>query len=412
VGFGGSRVDSMGVAEPKGTNLADSGSTGRQITPIQVAFIGFLIVSAVLLVLGRFAEAHEMFPGRQEFEPGGGWFGQWVRWDGNWYFHIAHDGYDWGTGQFRAIAFWPSYPLAIRALSVLTNDEYDSGLIITWLSGCTAIVLLARWCQDRMTRAASIAAVVTLLVFPFGWYLQWAVYGDAFFAACALGAFLLLERDRPALAGLLGAVAAAGRPMGIAVAAGLIVVMLQRRKVSVGIAPARITLGRLRLKDAGVFIAPLGPVLYLGFLARTQGTPLAFIDAESVPGWGHKPGPHTWFKVAIYENWRNGGLTQGVYAMLLHGAIAIGAILLIPQVIRKFGWGYGIYCLLLIGIPAVSSKDFYGLGRYLLAAFPVLAVIGDWLATRPALFRCGVWSVSAALALLLSYSYARGVYVA
>ena len=409
---------------------------------MQVAVLGFLLVSVVLLVLGRFAEAHEMFPGRQEFEPGGGWFGPWVRWDGNWYFHIARDGYDWGTGQFRSIAFWPSYPMAIRAVSVLTHDQYDAGLIITWLSGCTAILLLAKWCERHLTRLAAISTVVTLLIFPFAWYLHWSVYGDAFFAACALGAFILLERDHPVPAGLVGAVAAAGRPMGIAVAFGLILLMLERRDCFKPLlprsvvqsdptfgqdqrsdplwrrplvwlrVPRSVTLRNLRFRDAGVFLALTGPALYLAFLARTQGTPLAFIDAEGVPGWDHKPGPHTWFKVAIYENLRNGGLTQGVYAMLLHGAIAVGALLLIPKVIQKFGWGYGLYCLILIGIPAVSSKDFYGLGRYVLAAFPVLAVIGDWLSKKPVALRCSIWITSAALALFLSYSYARGVYVA
>ena len=189
-----------------------------------VAALGFLAVSAVLLLLGRLALHHQVAIGRQEFEPGSGWFGQWVRWDGNWYYRIAHDGYDWQSGAQRAVAFWPSYPMSVRGLTLLTHDEYDSGLLITWFSGLATILMLARWCADRMTRVASIAAVVTLLVFPYAWYLHFSVYGDALFAACAIGAFLLLERDRTVLAGLVGAFAAAGRPMGLAVVAGLLIV--------------------------------------------------------------------------------------------------------------------------------------------------------------------------------------------
>ena len=98
--------------------------------------------------------------------------------------------------------------------------------------------------------------------------------------------------------------------------------------------------------------------------------------------------------------------------MVIHGLIAVGAILLIPKVVRRFGWGYGVYCVILVGIPAVSSKDFFGLGRYLLAAFPVVAVVGEWLASRPVWLRAAVWSMSAALAGHLAYSYARGLYVA
>lgn len=409
-------------------------STGQSskwsLTPTQVAVLSFLAVSLVLLLVGRLALDHQVAVARQEFEPGAGWFGQWVRWDGNWYYRIAHDGYDWRSGPQRAVAFWPAYPMSIRELTRLTHDEYDSGLIITWLSGFAAVVLLARWCQDRMTRAASIAAVVTLLLLPYAWYLHWAVYGDALFAACAIGAFVLLERNRPVLAGLLGAFAAAGRPMGMAVAAGLIVLTLERRNMFVVMTPndaedprwrrllvwlhwpRRLTRGDLRWRDAGVLLSLLGPLLYMAFLWHSEGTPLAFADAESAPGWGHAPGPRTWFKLNVLNGIREVGITRETAGMVLHGLLAVGAVLLIPKVIRRFGWGYGIFCVVLIGIPVVSSKDFYGLGRYLLAAFPVVAVAGEWLSDRPVWVRAAVWSTSGALLVGLGYSYARGLYVA
>ena len=403
----------------------------RGLSPVWVAALGFLAVSLALLLVGRLALHHQVAIARQEFEPGAGWFGQWVRWDGNWYYRIAHDGYDWHAGAQRAVAFWPSYPMSIRGLTVLTHDEYDAGLIITWLSGFATILMLARWCADRMTRMASIAAVVTLLVFPYAWYLHFSVYGDAFFAACAIGAFLLLERDRTLLAGLLGAVAAAGRPMGLAVVAGLVVVALERRDVLVPMTartsgsdprwrrallwlhtPRGLRLSNLRWKDAGVLVSVLGPLLYMAFLWHSDGTPFAFADAESAPGWDHAPGPRTWFKVNVLNGIRTVGLTRETTGMVFHGLLTIGAILLIPKVVRRFGWGYGIYCVVLIGIPAISSKDFYGLGRYMLAAFPVVAIVGEWLVDRPVWLRAGVWSVSGALLAFIGYSYARGLYVA
>ncbi len=417
----------------------------RQIPVLAVAALGFIAVSAVLLLLGRLAIDHQIAIGRQEFEPGVGWFGQWVRWDGNWYYRIAHNGYSFTAGQQRAVAFWPSYPMAIRGLALLTNDEYDAGLIITWLSGFATITLLARWCQDRMTRMASIAAVITLLLFPYAWYMQWSVYGDALFAACAIGAFMLLERDKTVLAGLLGAFAAAGRPMGLAVVAGLLVMALERRQAFLPMLARSDTQGRsdspghsastsiephwrrallwlhfprsiqfrkLKPKDAGVLLSLLGPLMYMGFLWQTEGTPFAFADAESAPGWDHKPGPATWFKLNVIAGLREVGLTRETGGMLLHGFLAVGAVLLVPKVIRRFGWGYGAFCIVLIGIPVISSKDFYGLGRYLIPAFPVVAVAGEWLSKRPVWLRTGVWAVSGTMLAFLGYSYARGLYLA
>ncbi|CAN5572399.1 hypothetical protein BH10ACT3_BH10ACT3_15110 [soil metagenome] len=408
----------------------------RQPSTVLVAALGFVLFTLVLLVIGRFALDSQVAPARQEFEPGSGWFGQWVRWDANWYYRIAHDGYDWMSGPQRAVAFWPVYPMSIRALTGLTHDEYDAGLIITWLSGFTTVVLLAYWCKDKLTRAASLAAVLTLLLLPYSWYLGWSVYGDAMFAACAIAAFVLLEKDRPVLAGIVGAVAAAGRPMGLAVVAGLVILTLERRDAFQPMLarsgsdsgageeprwrralvwlkfPRSLTLKHLRLKDWGVWLSLVGPLSYMAFLWHADGTPLAFADAESAPGWDHKPGPRTWLKLNVLNGIREVGITRETAGMVLHVIRAVGAVLLIPKVIRRFGWGYGAYCVILIGIPIISSKDFYGLGRYLLSAFPVMAIAGEWMAGSRIWIRASIWTVSGILAVVLSYSYARGLYVA
>jgi hypothetical protein len=53
--------------------------------------------------------------------------------------------------------------------------------------------------------------------------------------------------------------------------------------------------------------------------------------------------------------------------------------------VRRFGWGYGAYSLVIVLLPAISTKDFGGMGRYGLAAFPCIAAIGLWLERRPTL---------------------------
>ncbi|MEX0766999.1 MAG: hypothetical protein WD029_00830, partial [Microthrixaceae bacterium] len=247
--------------------------------------------------------------------------------------------------------------------------------------------------------------------------------------------------------GLLGACAAAGRPMGLAVIAGLFVLTLERRGALIPMqtkasltagttngsgdhasellveprwrkamlwlrVPRAVRFNKLKLKDAGVLLSLLGPILYMAFLWQTEGTPLAFADAESAPGWDHKPGPATWFKLDMIGGLREVGLTRETGGMLLHGFLAVGAVLLVPKVIRRFGWGYGAYCTVLIAIPVISSKDFYGLGRYLIPAFPVIAVAGEWLSNRPIWARTVVWAASGTLLAFLGFSYARGLYLA
>ena len=90
--------------------------------------------------------------------------------------------------------------------------------------------------------------------------------------------------------------------------------------------------------------------------------------------------------------------------------LAIGVLTLTLRVGRKFGWGYAIYVVVVLAIPLVGSKDFQGVGRYCLAAFPAFAVMGQFLAERRQL-ATGVLIVSAVGLGLFCSSFARGAYV-
>ena len=68
-------------------------------------------------------------------------------------------------------------------------------------------------------------------------------------------------------------------------------------------------------------------------------------------------------------------------------------------------------CLTLVAIPLIGSKDFQGLGRYLLAAFPVFALAGEALAERPILRRA-VLPVAAAMLVVGTAGFAHGLYLA
>ena len=91
--------------------------------------------------------------------------------------------------------------------------------------------------------------------------------------------------------------------------------------------------------------------------------------------------------------------------------LTIGLVALIPRIVRRLGYGYGVYTLVVLGMPLVESKDFQGLGRYCLAAFPAFAVLGELLASRPRL-RVAWLVVSAGGLVFLAGAFARGRYLA
>jgi hypothetical protein len=102
---------------------------------------------------------------------------------------------------------------------------------------------------------------------------------------------------------------------------------------------------------------------------------------------------------------------SGQHAHLVGNAVATIVVLaFLPLVFRRFGWGYGVYAAAVVIGAAISTKDFVGMGRYDLAAFPCFAVAGDALFARR---RMAVAAVAgcASLLVLLAELHARGTLV-
>ena len=364
--------------------------------------------------------------------PGSGLFSGWFRFDGNWYAQISTSGY-WFAGSERqsAVAFFPAYPGVLWGLhSVTTVSVKLLGSLVTIACGLGALLAIFKWFRDHVTDRVARVALVTLLVYPYVFYLFGAVYGDALFLLAAVGAFLLLERDHTILAGLAGAVATATRPVGIALIIGLVAVALWRRHViEAGESRwrPRVLWRRLRPADAGVLLSLGGLVGYMAYLGIRFGHPLAFDDVQSAPGWDQGSGPRTWFKITWFQqiknlprwfwDWLQNGDTatfekvQYAVTVILQGLFVLGFLFLAWQVWKKFGWGYGLYCFSMLAIALLGTKDFQGTGRYLLAMFPCFLVLGGYLADRRIL-RWTWWSMSAIVLLVWCFAFGRGYYVA
>ncbi|HEX7094518.1 MAG TPA: hypothetical protein VF183_01455 [Acidimicrobiales bacterium] len=366
----------------------------------------------------------------------------WARFDAGWYRSIADNGYFYDPGAQSSVAFFPAYPHVMGFFGdVFGGEPFVWGVLVTFLSGFVVVVLFHQWCRERVGAAATPAAVAALALWPYAWYLFGAVYADALFLAAVLAAFVLLERDHVLFAALAGAVATATRPVGAAVVLGLALRLLERRGALrvPGLermrlfrtthrpgAPADVDepavdagravvfdLRRLRAIDPAILLAGAGLVAYVVYRWRTFDEPFAFAEAESAPGWDQRPGLKTWFKTAWMSRVVHMPDTADMYLanITFQAVLAIGLLLLVPLVVRRFGWGYGVYTFAVLAIPLIGSKDFMGLGRYALTAFPSFAVLGVALTDRPRV-RVGWFLVSGALLVLLTYSYAKGEYVA
>ena len=338
--------------------------------------------------------------------------GNWLWWDGEWYLHIARWGYFYTPHRQSSVAFFPAYPLAVHVLGDALPGGYGlAAIVLTVASGAMTFVLFHRWCLRHLSTRAAAWAVVALAVYPYGWFLYGAAYSDALFLCVTLLAFLMLENDRPILAGLAGMIATATRPTGVVVLVGLVAVMCQRRGVLSRIGDRARVATRLRPKDMGVALAALGIVSWCTWLWWQFGRPFAFIETEGAHGWDRGPGPATWLKFGFFDALVKHDLSWSV-TLLLQAICCVLFALAIPAVWRRFGAGYGLYVIAAVAVPAVSTDDFMGAGRYLLAAFPVLALVGARLASTEARVRWGYVTVSATGLALGTSLFATGHFLA
>jgi len=394
-------VDTARATAPAGALPVEASET--VLAAWRAVFL-FAAIGAVLFVVGGLALSHLPYSGtdmRRHLFPGRPWIEAWVHWDGGWYGDIADRGYwTYVPTQQGPMAFFPAYPLLMRAGRAVVGNSLLAGVMITFAAGATAAGLFFTWLRERVSPTAAWTALLLFLLYPFAYYLYGAVYADAVFIASAIGAFLLVEHDHPWLGGLIGAVATAARPVGFVLVVALVVRVIERRG----------GIHHVPWRDAGVLVAGAGIGAFCLYGWARFGTPLAFVDAQK--GWNQTPGLDTWFKLQFLKDVRDFRSPFAWLIFVSHPVFTAAALALVPRVVRRFGWSYGLFTLLGLGISAISTKNFFGMSRYVLSAFPCFAVAGELLVERfRPLVRTAVLSSSAAVLLVASAYYATGHYL-
>lgn len=134
-------------------------------------------------------------------------------WDSAWYIRIAKTGY-----SYPAYAFFPAYPLLIRAGSALTGEYWASSLIVSFSLGTLAVPMFQVLAEHYVGRRE--AAVSTLLfgLFPPTFFFTSIAYTESLFAVTILGTWILCLRKRYLSSTVLAAIAAVTKVYGVLIA--------------------------------------------------------------------------------------------------------------------------------------------------------------------------------------------------
>nr|WP_245769429.1 glycosyltransferase family 39 protein [Streptomyces indicus] len=184
-------------------------------------------------------------------------------WDANWYLGIADQGYarELGTKfDSNNLAFFPLYPVTVKVLAAFTpGSRATVGLLFA-----VACSFVAAWgvfaVGDRLYgRRAGVLLTVLWAAFPVS-AVQWMGYTESLFTAFVAWSLYAVLRGDWLWAGSLAALSGLTRPTGVALAAAVSLAALLS---------LRHRLDRRAL--AGALLAPLGWLLYVGWVGHRLG---------------------------------------------------------------------------------------------------------------------------------------------
>jgi Gpi18-like mannosyltransferase len=284
----------------------------------------------------------------------------WGRWDAVHYLDIATQGYQ-GTNM----AFFPLFPLLIRAVGSLAGNHLVAGLLISNVSFFIALLYLYKLLQYEYDRAVARRAIFYVSIFPTSVYFN-AVYTESLFFMLTVASFYYMRARMWWVAGILGFFAALTRVEGVLLIVPFVIEWFGRYRA----APVR---GLYNLIP-GAFI-PLGLALYMAYLWVLTADPLYFSHVQI-----HWNRHLAWPWVSIINAFTKlGHATNGTVVATQSLEIAFTALII---AVLLGGWhslrtSYIAYMALSLLIP-MSTSNLMSMPRFALVLFPMFAIMARW----------------------------------
>ena len=317
-----------------------------------------------------------------------------VGWDGGFYDLIARSGY---AAQLESYRFFPGYPLAARALDVVTPGSSRVALVLLANVCSFAFVVLLYALVMRETADADTARRASWFgcIAPPAFVMVWG-YAEPQFLLLSVATFFMLRTRRFAGAAVFAALAALTRPLGLVIAIPAAVEAIR----GFDHAAARERVERV----FAILGAPIGALIYLVWVRGQTGDLLEpyRIQAESTRR-GAIVDPFTGVWHALREFFDHSRVGP-----LLHVGWAVIAIALVVVAFRRLPISYGLFAAATI-VVALSSENLDSFERYAFNAFPLL-IAAALLVRRPRTETLVFTAMGAAM-VLYGVVAALGVYV-
>jgi len=275
-------------------------------------------------------------------------------WDSAWYMRIAKTGY-----SYPAYAFFPAYPLLIRAVSGATGEYLISSFAVSFVLGLIAIPLFQLLAEHYVTREEGVTMTLLFALFPPVFFFTSVAYTESLFTVAILGTWVLCLRKRYLPATVFAAIATLTKVYGLLIALPLATRLFDEKKRSMAF--------------LALFVPSMTFVVWNGYLFSLTGDWTAYWSSQNHwrEGWPLGINSIVRFLLELMSKTSGGTpvATQAAYVIttwlliiVLFGALAVAAI----DVDRDFGT-YGAVLFLFI----VTFGNVWSFSRFLPFILPV-----------------------------------------
>ena len=287
-------------------------------------------------------------------------------WDSVHYEKIAASGYPGvgagvGTGEEYLLAFFPLFPLLMRAIANLGLSVPMAGILVNNLAFLGALLILYSWVEKRHDSLTARWATAALAWHPFSLFAT-VIYSEGLFLLWSAAALRAFDAKQYGRVSLWGALATATRPTGVALIPAFLFAAWKER--------------RPPLAYLASLAASGGLLLFALYCWIHVSNPLAFVEAQRA--WRPSSGFdwQGWWKILMQIAIGQANVSKGLISepwhpllMVLVAAIGCGLWRFRDRLsASKVGFGTCVLVLLLWllgGDPLINAVSIFGSG-YLL----------------------------------------------
>ena len=283
--------------------------------------------------------------------------------DSWWYQNIAKEGYDrrpFAIDKPYNWAFFPLFPLLLRAASSVTGEMPLTGMVLSSLFFFIALVLLHKLVGEfGLDEKDADRTIFYLAFFPFSYFFSIPLT-ESLFLVLTVGSFYAARREHWLWAGILGALASATRLSGLLLLPALAVLYWQKHR----------RVWPPRKEFLSLLLIPTGLLSFMVYLYFITGNAFAFKDINIV--WGRR---FTFFFIPLLDYLRDPLLLAHYWDFRILNFLAAILALVCGFILLKWRWwSLATYTLASIFI-ALSSGVLQSHARYVMVIFPIYMVL-------------------------------------